>query len=438
MSALAQFQAMTGTTVSGSDRALDKGEQAATRAALEKQGIAIYPQDGSGVGPDCQSVIVSTAVEPTVADYVAAQEQNIAIVHRAEMLTRLAAQYRTIAVGGTSGKSTVVAMIFEILQSVGRQPSVITGGNLVCLEKQELIGNAWFGGSDLLVIEADESDGSIVQYAPHVGVVLNLSKDHKEVAEVASLFARFHSQTTGAFIVGEADNLTLLKEGSTIFGFGEGAKVRGEDLSLTSVGSAFRVGNTRFTLPVPGKHNIENALATIAVCQALGVALNEMVTPLALFQGVARRFQSLGAAGNIEVIDDFAHNPVKVQAAIETAQLRGSRVLAVYQPHGFTPTRFLRPDFVESFSAALRPDDKLWLLEIFYAGGTAQRDFSAAEIVSDIVDKGKNAEFAATRDVLQKRLLEEARPGDLILIMGARDPSLTEFGRELLHSLETR
>jgi UDP-N-acetylmuramate-alanine ligase len=127
-----------------------------------------------------------------------------------------------------------------------------------------------------------------------------------------------------------------------------------------------------------------------------------------------------------------------VQAAIETAHLRGSRVLAVYQPHGFTPTRFLRPDFVESFSAALRPNDRLWLLEIFYAGGTAQRDFSAAEIADDIVSNGKNAEFAATRDVLQKRLLEEARPGDLILIMGARDPSLTEFGRGLVRCLETR
>ncbi len=438
MSALAQFQAMTGAKVSGSDRALDKGEQAATRAALEKQGIVIYPQDGSGVGPDCQSIIVSTAVEPTVADYVAAKEQNIPIVHRAEMLTQLAAQYRTIAVGGTSGKSTVVAMIFEILQGVGRQPSVITGGNLVCLEKQGLIGNAWFGGSDLLVIEADESDGSIVQYTPHIGVVLNLSKDHKEVDEVAGLFARFRTQTKGAFIVGEADNLTPLKDNSTVFGFGEGAKIRGEDLSLTSVGSAFRVGSTRFTLPTPGRHNIENALAAIAACQALGITLNEMVTPLALFQGVARRFQSLGVVDEIEVIDDFAHNPVKVQAAIETAQLRAGRVLAIYQPHGFTPTRFLRPDFVESFSAALRPDDRLWLLEIFYAGGTAQRDFSAAEIVTDIICKGKNAEFAETREALRKRLLEEAHPGDLILIMGARDPSLTEFGRELVHSLETR
>jgi UDP-N-acetylmuramate-alanine ligase len=438
MSALAQFQAMTGVDVSGSDRALDRGEQPGAKLALEACGITLYPQDGSGVTPECEAVVVSTAVESTVADYVAAKEQGIPLVHRAEMLARLAGQYKTIAVGGTSGKSTVVAMIFEILQGAGLNPSVMTGGALVCLERQGHIGNAWFGGSELLVIEADESDGSIIQYAPHVGVVLNLSKDHKEPEEVAGLFEQFRAQTTGAFIVGESENLSPLKEKSTVFGLGEEAEIRGEDLALTSHGSAFRIGTTAFTLPVPGKHNIENALAAIAVCQSLGVSLEAMVTPLALFQGVARRFQSLGVAQGVEVIDDFAHNPVKVQAAIETAQLRGGRVLAVYQPHGFTPTRFLRPDFVAAFSAALRPDDRLWLLEIFYAGGTAQRDFSAADIVADIVVSGKNAEFAATREVLQRRLLEEAQPGDLILIMGARDPSLTEFGRGLVKALEAR
>ena len=438
MSALAQFQAMTGATVSGSDRALDRGEQPEVRAALETLGIRLYPQDGSGVASDCDTVVVSTAVESTVADYVAAKALSIPLVHRAEMLARLASQYKTIAVGGTSGKSTVVAMIFEILQGVGLRPSVITGGNLVCLERQGRIGNAWFGGSDLLVIEADESDGSIVQYAPSIGVVLNLSKDHKEPAEVAQLFAQFRQQTTGAFVVGEAENLAPLKDRSVSFGFGQSVAVRGEDIVLSPESSAFRVGTTRFTLPTPGKHNIENTLAAIAVCQELGVSQEAMVAPLAQFRGVARRFQSLGVAKGVEVIDDFAHNPVKVQAAIETAQLRGGRVLAVYQPHGFTPTRFLRPDFVASFTAALRPSDKLWLLEIFYAGGTAQRDFSAADIVGDIVAKGKNAEFAPTREILLERLLCVAQPGDLILIMGARDPSLTPFGRELVQALEAR
>ncbi len=436
MSALAQFQAMTEVRVSGSDRAFDRGEQPEIRAALEALGITLYPQDGSGVTSDCAAVVVSTAVESTVADYVAAKDLGVALIHRARMLSQLASQYKTIAVGGTSGKSTVVAMIFEILQAVGLKPSVITGGNLLCLEKQRQIGNAWFGGSDILVIEADESDGSIIQYSPHLGVVLNLSKDHKDPEEVVQLFAQFRSQTTGTFIVGEAENLAPLKEGSHVFGLGESATIRGEHLQLEAGRSTFMVGETPFTLPVPGKHNIENALAAIAACQALGVALEDMIAPLAQFQGVARRFQSLGVAHGIEVIDDFAHNPVKVQAAIETAQLRGGRVLAVYQPHGFTPTRFLRPDFVASFTAALRPNDKLWLLEIFYAGGTAQRDFSAAEIVADIVAQGKAAAFAPTRQVLQACLLAEAKPGDIILIMGARDPSLTTLGHSLVHGLE--
>src|SRR5262249_25426821 len=150
----------------------------------------------------------------------------------------------------------------------------------------------------------------------------------------------------------------------------------------------------RFTLPVPGRHNVENALAAIAACRAAGVALDAMAAPLAAFRGVARRFQSLGRAHGIEVIDDFAHNPAKIAAAIATARLRSTRILAVYQPHGYGPTRFLREDFVETFATRLSPGDHLWLLEIFYAGGTAVRDFSAADLVREIVTRGIDAEFA--------------------------------------------
>ena len=436
MGALAQYQVMAGGRASGSDRAFDRGERAEHRAKLERLGITIHAQDGSGVGSDCAAVVLSTAVESEVPDYAAARDVRVPIVHRSELLAHFVAATPTIAVAGTSGKSTAVAMIFEILRGAGRKPSVITGGDLVALQRENLIGNAWCEpGSNLLVIEADESDGSLVHYRPTVGVVLNLQKDHKEMAEVTELFTEFRAHCRESFVVGEGDNLATLAKGATVFGFGPGAAVRAEQVVVEPNGSRFVVDGVAFQLPTPGRHNVENALAAIAACRTIGVKTDEMVAPLASFAGVGRRFQSLGVARGVEVVDDFAHNPAKLAAAIATAKARSKRVLAIFQPHGFGPTRFLRPDLVETFATALSPGDRLWLLEVFFAGGTARRDFSAADIVAEIAARGTAARFAPSRDALVEEVLHEAREGDLVLVMGARDPSLTELGERILTGL---
>jgi UDP-N-acetylmuramate--alanine ligase len=191
---------------------------------------------------------------------------------------------------------------------------------------------------------------------------------------------------------------------------------------------------------VPGRHNVENALAAIAVCEALGVSLADMVGSLAAFQGVARRFQVLGSARGVTVVDDFGHNPAKVAASIQAAHLRvgeGGRVLAVFQPHGFGPLKFLRADFVAAFAAELAPQDRLWFLEVFYAGGTAARDICSADVIGDLQARGVAAEVAPTREWLVARLAAEARPGDLVLVMGARDPSLTAFAETVLRGLSS-
>jgi UDP-N-acetylmuramate--alanine ligase len=435
MSALAQFQAMMGGRVSGSDRAFDRGERAELRLQIERLGIEIMPQDGSGVTDDCAALIVSTAVEEQVADFAAARAQDIPIVHRSELLSYFVASYRTVAVSGTSGKSTVTAMIFEILEGAGREPSVITGGDLRLLQARGLPGNAFAGGSDLLVVEADESDGSLVRYAPAIGVILNLQRDHKETEEVAAMFAVLRARSREALVVGEDENLDALAGGALRFGFGPGADVRGVDVKLTPSGSSFAVDDVAFALPVPGRHNVANALAAIAAARSLDVPLADMVGPLSCFQGVGRRFQTVGAVRGVTVIDDFAHNADKIAAALSTAKLNASRVLAIYQPHGYGPTRFLRQDFVDTFTRELRPDDRLWMLEVFYAGGTASRDFSAADIVADIAKNGVKAEFAPSRAWLAARVAEEARAGDLVLVMGARDPSLSDLAREIVAEL---
>ena len=436
MSALAQFQAMMGGRVSGSDRAFDRGERAELRTQLERLGIEIMRQDGSGVTDDCAALIVSTAVEEKVADFATARAKNIPIVHRSELLAHFVASYRTVAVSGTSGKSTVTAMVFEILESAGRDPSVITGGDLRLLQARGLPGNAFAGGSDLLVVEADESDGSLVRYAPAVGVILNLQRDHKEMGEVAAMFAVLRARSREALVVGEDENLDGLAGGALRFGFGPRADIRGTNVELIPSGSSFTVDDVAFALPVPGRHNVANALAAIAAARTLDVPLADMVAPLASFQGVGRRFQTVGAARGVTVIDDFAHNADKIAAALATAKLNASRVLAVYQPHGYGPTRFLRRDFVDTFTRELRPGDRLWMLEVFYAGGTASRDFSAADIVEEIAENGVKAEFAPSRAWLAARIAEEARAGDVVLVMGARDPSLTDFAREIVAELD--
>jgi UDP-N-acetylmuramate--alanine ligase len=436
MSALAQFQAMTGGVASGSDRAFDRGERKALRDQLERLGITVLPQDGSGVSADCAALVVSTAVEEEVADYAAARSKEIPIVHRSELLAHFVARHRSIAVTGTSGKSTVTAMIFEILRGAGRDPSVITGGDLPLLQAEGLPGNAFAGRSDLLVVEADESDGSLVRYAPAIGMILNLQRDHKEMTEVAAMFAILRARATEALVVGDAENLDVFAGGALRFGLSAKADVRGEEIELGAHSSRFRVDATGFLLPVPGQHNIANALAAIAACRSVGVELEEMAAPLQKFSGIGRRFQTLGRARGVEVVDDFAHNAEKIAAAIRTARLRASRVLAIYQPHGYGPTRFLRPDFVATFSRELAPEDRLWMLEVFYAGGTATRDFSAADIVAEIRGSGTNAEFAPSRKWLVSRIAEEARAGDLVLVMGARDPSLTELARAILAAIE--
>jgi len=318
------------------------------------------------------------------------------------------------------------------------------------LRAEGLWGNAW-RGSELLVVEADESDGSLVRYEPAIAVVLNLQKDHKPEAEVLAMFDTFVRRTREALVVGEDDAvapLVAVARGRRLpvvtFGFGAAAHVRPDDGSLVvgARGSAFALEGVPFTLPVPGRHNVENALAAIAACGVAGVPLAALAAPLATFRGVGRRFQVIGEARGVEVVDDFAHNPAKLAAAIATARARvedkGGRVLAVYQPHGYGPTRFLRDDLVAAFARALGPADLAWWLEVFYAGGTTTRDFSSADIVADMARAGlgSRAHFADSRAALVAAVAAEARRGDLVLVMGARDPSLTELARAIVERIE--
>ncbi len=398
-------------------------------------------------------MIVSTAVEETVPDVCAARARGIPVWHRSELLARFVRDHRTVAVTGTSGKSTVTAMIFEILAAAGLEPSVITGADLDGLRESGLPGNAWAGTGGFLVIEADESDGSLVRYEPWAGVVLNLQRDHKEPTELAEIFRAFRARTEGPFVIGEDENLDDLADGAIRFGFSERCDLRATKLSLDAEGSRFTLRarhavddpecrTVEARLPIPGRHNVANAAAAVAAARVCGVRLPDAARALAGFRGVARRFRFLGAAREVDVIDDFAHNPEKIAAAIATARLRTDprrgHILAFFQPHGFGPTRFLRDGLIQAFARGLTATDRLYLPEIFYAGGTASRDISSADIAEGVCAHGVPAVFRQTREELVGPIVADARPGDLVLVMGARDPSLTGFARTILRRLEEK
>ncbi|HYA87415.1 MAG TPA: L,D-transpeptidase family protein [Nitrospirota bacterium] len=431
MSALAQYLRFQGIAVSGSDRFHASEDTVSIRQSLEGLGCSIVQQDGSGVGVDTDVVCVSSAIEESNPDIVAARNRGIPIIHRSDLLATIIATKKTIAVAGTSGKSTVTAMIFEFMTACGKSPSLISGACLRRLEKQGLIGNAYSGSSDLLVVEADESDGTLVKYFPEAAVILNVSKDHKTTSEIKQLFGTLIAQSL--WTASNADDPLLASLPATVrFGRNGSGSWRPdrEQLLPTSV-KLFR-GGALYHLPLPGDHNLENLCAALCVCEHFGCEQSRLADAVTMYEGVARRFSVTKTRQNIQVVDDFAHNPAKIAAVVRTAQGNSSRIVAVYQPHGFGPTRFLKDEYIATFRTALRPKDSLYLLPIYYAGGTAQKNISSDDIIHGIGPASFHAHSVKDREELLARLRAEVKPEECVLIMGARDPSLPAFVKKVI------
>lgn len=437
MSAIAFYLLGRGQDVSGSDRLFDRGGGAAIRAALESRGARIHPQDGSGIAPDVR-LVVSTAVEADVPEVRAARELGCEIVHRSEALASIANAARTIAVSGTSGKSTVTAMVFRVLREAGLDPSVISGGVLKELAAEGHWGNAYGGAGEWLVIEADESDGSLVQYAPEIGLMLNLDRDHKELDELRTLFATFRDRSKIFAANGDRGECRELGGSrARYFGLEHHDHPAIEDLVLGQDGVSFRIGGNLCRVPFPGKHMVENALAALLCGLEAGVPLEVAARSLASFAGVGRRHDLVGQARGVTVFDDFAHNPAKIEAGMSAARLAapGGRVLAVFQPHGYGPLRFLLHDFAEAFTRALRPEDRLWIAPVYDAGGTADRTVSSGELAALLPGCGIQVLAPETRVEIPALVAAAANEGDVVYSMGARDPELPIFARSILDAL---
>lgn len=434
MSAIAQYPQGRGKQVSGSDRFFKEGEYNETKEKLEAEGIRCFLQNGEGITPETDLVVVSTAVEDTVAEVQKAKALHIPIIKRSELLSVIADSKKTIAVGGTSGKSTTSAMLFDILEYAGMQPSIISGAGLVSIIKEGKIGNAKAGDGEWLVIEADESDGSIVQYKPEIGLLLNVDKDHKEINVLMEVFETF-KKNSRKFVVNDSHELAKQLSQDKQFDFslhqGSDAGYIASDFKQDGLTISFRINNTGFNLNVVGRHNMENAVAAAAIANQLEVELAVAAAALKNYEGIYRRHQVLGYKQGVWVIDDYAHNPVKCAAAIEACQPIAPKVIAWFQPHGYGPTKFLRNDFVAEIANVLRPEDEIWMSEIFYAGGTAVKDISANDLINDLKALYKPAFFVENRDDLLPALRSHFTSDCVVLLMGARDPSLEQFAKKL-------
>ena len=438
MSAIAQYLKGIGKNVSGSDRYFLPETYNKTKTQLENEGILCFLQDGSGITENTDLIVVSTAIEDTVFEVQKAKELGIPIIKRSELLSIIAKSKKTIAVAGTSGKSTTSAMLFQILLDAQLEPSIISGAGLTSIIKKGKIGNAAVGKGEWLIIEADESDGSIVQYEPEIGLLLNIDKDHQEIDELIELFTIFKNNTKGLFVVNQSNILakTLSANPQNDFGFeNQDAGYSAQSFDQNGLSLTFDLHNQKFQMTSLGRHSVENAAAAIAVAHQIGVDLETCAVSLSNYEGIYRRHQILGQKNGIWVIDDYAHNPAKCAASIKACQPLADKVIAWFQPHGYGPTRFLRKDFVEEISDALRPQDEIWMSEIFYAGGTAVKDISANDLIEDIKKKGKNAHFVEDRNNLLEVLKPELKEGTVLLLMGARDPSLEEFCKDLFEKL---
>jgi UDP-N-acetylmuramate--alanine ligase len=438
MSAIAQYLKAAGHTVMGSDRQFVSGQFNESRQALEAQGISCFEQGAGAIHPDIDRVVVSTAVEDTVPEVQQAKALGKPIIKRSELLAEIVQTKKTIAVAGTSGKSTTTAMLYEILHHAGLKPSVIGGAGLTRLIRQGLIGNAAYGEGEWLIIEADESDGSIVQYEPEIGVLLNVDKDHQDLETLMELFRTFKSHSK-RFITNLAHPLSASLSSADDFDFdcneGSTALMNAKGFHQEEANIAFHVEGHPFLIHSPGRHNMENAMAAIAVARSLGISWHHCSDALKQYQGIYRRHQVYGKKQGVTLIDDFAHNPVKCARSIEACQPFSPKLIAWFQPHGYGPTRFLRQDFVEEIAKVLRPEDEIWMSEIYYAGGTAVKDISAGDLINDLKAKGANAYFVADR----QQLLEYMRPhftaSTTLLLMGARDPSLGDFAKGIWDQL---
>lgn len=449
MMPLAMILAGRGAAIAGSDRTLDQGRLAPKFAALRALGIDLFPQDGSGIASSEQIVVASAAVEETVPDMAAATRVGAQRMRRADLLASLFNDSRVrIGVAGTSGKSTVTGMIGWMLHALGRDPTVMNGAvmkNFATADRP--FASALVGAGEAFVSEVDESDGSIALYSPDIAVLNNVSLDHKSLAELRTLFGDFAAKASRVIVnAGDPEAAALAatigSDKRTTFAIEAEADLVARDLIPEPFAIRFTLEGEGMSLPVrlsvPGRHNVANALAAIGAVVASGVPIEDAVRAIEGFVGLKRRFELVGEASGVTVIDDFGHNPDKIAATLDTLMAFPGALKLLFQPHGYGPLKVMRRELVESLAARLRPGDELVLPDPVYHGGTTSREVTSADIVADLTAQGAPARHIPDRAAAAAHLVANAVPGDRIVVMGARDDTLSQLAADMLAALDKR
>ncbi|MBC8079112.1 MAG: UDP-N-acetylmuramate--L-alanine ligase [Gorillibacterium sp.] len=426
MSAIAKVMLEMGYQISGSDLV----QQELTEKLAAKGAKVFIGHKAENVrGADL--VVYSTALSNDNVEKLQAEEWSIPVLHRSQMLARLMKERKGVAVAGAHGKTTTSSMIALVMESCGQDPTYIIGG-----EVMNLGSNAKAGKGEYVIAEADESDGSFLQYHPYLAVVNNIEADHLEhydgdFGKLRQAYEKFLGQVQeggksvlcldDAYLPGILPNL---KSQTVTFAIECEADYRGYDLELGDRKVSFKVKHKdkllgTMTLSVPGKHNVYNALATLIVCLEAGLTFEQVADAITDFRGAKRRFQVLGEAKGILVIDDYAHHPTEIQATIIAAKATDKRIIAVFQPQRYTRTFFL----FEQFSKAFTDADEVIITDIYSPAGEKQIEGITSAKLVELIRKNSNTnvKHIATKEEVLDYLKGHVQSGDLVLTMGAGD-----------------
>jgi len=443
MSGIAEVLLNLGFTVSGSDL---KATPVTER--LSKLGARVFEGHAASHLRDAQVVVVSSAIPPDNPEVQEAQRLQIPVIPRAEMLAELMRLKFCVAVAGAHGKTTVTSMIAVMLTQAGLDPTAVIGGRL-----DVFASSARLGKGELMVVEADESDRSFLYLLPSIAVVTNIDREHldhyRDLNEIASAFLSFANKVPfyGAVVAcadapwGEvfAELLPQLRRRVVTYGLDPGADVQASSIRLQPQGSSFEVEARgkhlgSFSIRVPGRHNVQNALAAVAVGLELELTAEEIRRGLDRFRGVDRRFQIKGEFEGIMIVDDYGHHPTEIRATLDAARLWGAkRVIAIFQPHRYSRTLFLMDDFAHSFQAA----DQVYVLDIYPASEKPIPGVTSQRLVARMAELGfDHVRYAPSEQAVIQEVLEDLEPGDLILTVGAG--SVWRIGDRLAETLRGR
>lgn len=438
MSAIAQLVIELGFRVSGSDLAISPATK-----RLKSLGASIFVgHSGLNINPDIDTVVVSTAVPEDNPEVVEANKMGIKIIHRAEMLARLMQRQKSIAVAGAHGKTTTTSMVSLMLENNYLDPTVVVGGEL-----NDIGGNAKLGKGDYLVAEADESDGSFLKLSPIISIVTNIEDDHLDhygsIEKIIESFQEFINKNShkGFAVLCTDDPVIVsliphIKKKVISYGLNSTADYTAENIrfkGVTSLADVYYKGSKLGTmeLSVPGKHNVSNALAAVAIGKEIGLGFPEIASGLKTFKGVQRRFQLIGEIDDVQIIDDYAHHPTEIKATLAAAKNADfKRIIVVFQPHRYSRTKQLYQEFAMAFESA----DEIFLTEIYPAGEKPIEGVSTQLIFDKIVTKDKVVEYIKDKGEIVDYLSTRVQSGDAVLTMGAGD--VWKIGPDLFERLQ--